>query len=134
MMKATASTLGQEIHEEIQRMPIPPSNVQANVDAKQRQLKRLDRRIEALDDRSGFGEVTGPAWEQKALERLFEVGCGRRPISQETSETIHGTLRLGATRRRPLASWKKWGRPPHFSFTGVITDKGRESIGYPSGR
>jgi len=67
-MKAASGMLEQEIDE---------SNVQADRDAKQRQLKALGERMAALSGRPGLGEVFGPAWEQCALERLMDVNVRR---------------------------------------------------------
>jgi hypothetical protein len=133
-MKVAASLLGEEIHEEIRRVPVPPSNVQANVDAKQRQLGALDKRIEALSDRSGFGEVIGPAWEQRALERLFEVGVRKeRELASDLGDdpwdaaawcdqAEHaGLIEEMASSSAPNRRW-------------AITDKGREAIGNPPAR
>jgi hypothetical protein len=133
-MKVTASMLGQEIHEKIQQMPAPQSNIQTDIDSKQRQLGRLDKRMEALGDQSGFGEVFGPAWEDQALRRLFEVGARKETeLAKDVGDDpwdvaawcdqaeASGLIEKMASASAPKRHWK-------------ITDSGREAIGYPSAR
>ncbi len=133
-VKVAAELLAQEIDQQIHQTPVPPSNVQAEIDAKKQQLKALDARIVALSKRSGEGELIRPAWEQRALERLFEVGVRReRELASDLDEdswdvaawcdqlSDAGLLEQMGSAVAPKRHWK-------------ITDKGRESIGYPSAR
>ncbi len=109
-----------------------PSNVQANIDTKQRQLKALGERIAALGERSGLGEVIGPAWEQRALERIFETGVRREDElgsdlgddpwdvaawCDQAYET--GLIERMGTSTAPRRHWK-------------VTINSQESIGHPS--
>ena len=103
-VKVAAELLAQEIDQQIHQTPVPPSNVQAEIDAKKQQLKALDARIVALSKRSGEGELIRPAWEQRALERLFEVGVRReRELASQLDEDLLGRRGLvrSALRRRP---------------------------------
>lgn len=134
-MTVAASLLTEEIHDRIQKMPVPPSNVPADVDAKQRQLDALEARIKVLGEKPGEGEVViGPAWEQKALERLFEVGVRKEAaLAKDLGDDpwdvaawcdqaeASGLIEQMASASAPKRHWK-------------ITDQGRERIGYPSAR
>jgi hypothetical protein len=134
VLKAASALLAQEIDQEVHRMPTPPSNIQADIDAKQRTLKALDEKVAELSETPGEGALIGPALEQRALERLFEVGVRReRELASDLDEDAwdvaawcdtaegSGLIEQMGSSMAPLRHWS-------------ITDKGRESIGYPSAR
>ena len=134
-MKTARDMLPQEISELIHQTTVPPSNAQANIEAKQRQLKALDEKIAALIERSGSGEqVIGPAWEQRALERLFEVGVRKEPDLATDLDDDVWDVAAWCDKAAEAELIEQMGSSMAPRRHWVITDKGRESIGYPSAR
>lgn len=128
-MTVAASMLGQEIHEETQRMPVPPSNVQANLDAKQRQLDALDARIKALGERPGEGAILAPAFEQRALERLLEVGVRKESELAKDLDEDAWDVAAWCDQAESTKLIEQMGASPVPLRHWRITDKGRETIG-----
>jgi len=134
-MKPVAEMLAQDVDDELQRMPIPPSNVQANVDAKRRLIERLDKRIAELSDHAGFGMVIGPAWEQKALERLFEVGVRKETDLARDLEDDPWDVAAWCDQADSSGLVEELGGSvPAPGRRWSITDPGRRRIGFPAGR
>jgi hypothetical protein len=130
-MKVVADLLAQEINELIHQTPALPSNVQATIDAKQQQLEALHERIATLEG-SAPKEVIGPAWEQRALERLFETNVRKeRDLATDLDDDVWDVAaRCDKAAEAGLIEQLGTSGAPRRHWT--ITARGRESIGYPS--
>jgi hypothetical protein len=117
--------------------PNPPPGKLEAIDRSKEALAKIDARSQAVSNDLGAGSVVfGPAFEQQVLELLFADGVhSERDLERKLEDTDAWDIAAwldGAAERGLIVRVGDADETP--LRRSQITDRGRESIGYPSAR